>query len=744
MSFGIKNAGATYQRLVTKMFKDQLSKTMEVYIDDMLVKSAKKEDHIDHLKEAFEILRKYGMKLNPGKCAFGVASRKFLGFLVSQRGIQVNPDQIKAIDAIPEVLTSKKREQKLTGRIAALSRFISRSSARCHKFFNVLRKDHGLQWNEECIDALKKLKAYLSSPPLLVKANPGECLLVYLAVSEIAVSAVLVSEDKGTQSPIYYISKTLIDAETRYPHLEKLALALVVAACKLRPYFQCHPIKVITTFPLRGVLHKPELSGRLAKWEIELSEHDITYQPQTAIKSQVLADFVADFSAEILPEAEQEALRASACLKLALQYGARRLILHCDSQLVVNQVTGTFQIKEQRLQKYQSEIHKLLREFEECHLDQIPRAQNIEADGLAKLAAAIKNINKENVVTLLHSVIDHVEDGTLPQDKKEAKKLRTQAARYSLIDHNLYKKTFGGPLAKCLGPHQTRQVLEEVHEGHCGAHTGNRPLVRCLIRAGYYRPTMKKEVADYVRRCEHYDNGSQFVGKKTIEFFEKWHIKRILSTQYHPAANGQAESSNKVVLNILKKKLEEAKGLWPELLPGVLWAYRTAPKSSTGETLYSLVYGTEAVIPVEVGEPSLRYSHISGAVNDESRLQDLDMVEERRDMAHIRTIAQKQQVERYYNKKAKVRSLKVGDYVLKAKTLASKDPNEGKLGTNWDGPYKITATANKGAFQLEIMEGKPLQNNWNVAHHKNLHYMNGSRSPLYKQKSPLYERKLIH
>ncbi|XP_019256434.1 PREDICTED: uncharacterized protein LOC109234841 [Nicotiana attenuata] len=102
--FGLKNVGATYQRLVTKMFNDQLDKT----VDDMLVKSKRKEDHIDHLKEAFDILRRYGMKLNLKKCAFGVTSGKFLGFLVSQRGIEVNPDQIIAIEGIPENLTSKK------------------------------------------------------------------------------------------------------------------------------------------------------------------------------------------------------------------------------------------------------------------------------------------------------------------------------------------------------------------------------------------------------------------------------------------------------------------------------------------------------------------------------------------------------------------------------------------------------------------------------------------------------------
>ncbi|XP_075099305.1 uncharacterized protein LOC142176129 [Nicotiana tabacum] len=127
------------------------------------------------------------------------------------------------------------------------------------------------------------------------------------------------------------------------------------------------------------------------------------------------------------------------------------------------------------------------------------------------------------------------------------------------------------------------------------------------------------------------------------EFFKKWHIKRILSTPYHPVGNGQVESSNNTILNILKKKLEDAKGLWTELLPEVLWAYHTTPKTSTGETPYSLVYDIVAIIPIEVGDPSLRYSNESGSSNDESRLQDLDEVEEQRDMEYIRMVAQKQQ-----------------------------------------------------------------------------------------------------
>lgn len=107
-----------------------------------------------------------------------------------------------------------------------------------------------------------------------------------------------------------------------------------------------------------------------------------------------------------------------------------------------------------------------------------------------------------------------------------------------------------------------------------------------------------------------------------IEFFEKWHIKRILSMTYHPADNGQTQSSDKEILNMLKKKLNDAKGLWHELLLEVLWAYSTTTKISTGETPYSLVYGTNAAIPIEVREPTFRYSNKSGPINDECRLQD--------------------------------------------------------------------------------------------------------------------------
>ncbi|CAL2262907.1 unnamed protein product [Prunus armeniaca] len=175
MPFGLKNAGATYQRLVNKIFKEQIGKTMEVYVDDMLVKAPERVDHIENLAEAFSILRKYNMKLNPSKCTFGVSSGRFLGYLVTQRGIKAHPNQIKAILNMKSPATTKEI-QSLTGRAATLNRFLSRSTDKCRPFFKALKKGHKDKWDDECEVAFQNLKTYLTSPPLLSKPIPGEDL----------------------------------------------------------------------------------------------------------------------------------------------------------------------------------------------------------------------------------------------------------------------------------------------------------------------------------------------------------------------------------------------------------------------------------------------------------------------------------------------------------------------------------------------------------------------------------------
>ena len=203
MPFGLKNAGATYQRLVNQMFKKQIGRNVEVYVDDMLIKSKEEEDHLDDLKEMFNMLRQYSMKLNPSKCVFGVSSGKFLRFMVSQRGIKANPEKVKAILEMssPRMV---KEVQSLTGRIAALNRCVSKATDKCLPFFKTLKKV--FSWTEECETTFQELKHYLSNPPLLSSSKEGEDLFLYLAMSVTTVSAALIREEDRLQLLVYYVS----------------------------------------------------------------------------------------------------------------------------------------------------------------------------------------------------------------------------------------------------------------------------------------------------------------------------------------------------------------------------------------------------------------------------------------------------------------------------------------------------------------------------------------------------------
>ena len=192
MPFGLKNAGATYQRLVNHMFCPQIGRNVEVYVEDMLVKSLDKGKHLDNLQETFDTLRWYNMKLNPSKCAFGVALGKFLEFMVSHRGIEANLEKIKAILDMKSPQNIKE-VQSLTGRVTALNRFVSKATDKCLPFFRVLKK--AFEWTEECQKAFQDLKMYLIAAPLLSPSVMGEELFLYLAVTPHAVSSALIREE---------------------------------------------------------------------------------------------------------------------------------------------------------------------------------------------------------------------------------------------------------------------------------------------------------------------------------------------------------------------------------------------------------------------------------------------------------------------------------------------------------------------------------------------------------------------
>ncbi|RDX73710.1 Retrovirus-related Pol polyprotein from transposon 17.6, partial [Mucuna pruriens] len=292
MPFGLKNVGATYQRAMVTLFHDMMLKEVEVYVDDMIAKSRTPDQHVDDLRKLFERLQKYKLRLNPAKCTFGVKTGKLLGFIVNERGIEVDLDKVKAIRNTPTPKTETE-VQRFLGRVNYIAKFISQLTTTCSPIFKLLRKNQKMEWNKECQEAFEKVKQYLETPPILVLVVPRKPLILYLTVLEESMGCVLGQLDasRKKEQAIYYLNKKFINCEQRYSTLERTYYALVWATKRLRQYMLAHTTWLIDkTDPLKYIFQKPTLTGRIAHWQMALSEYDIVYTNQKAIKGSALAE----------------------------------------------------------------------------------------------------------------------------------------------------------------------------------------------------------------------------------------------------------------------------------------------------------------------------------------------------------------------------------------------------------------------------------------------------------------------
>ncbi|KAK1626862.1 hypothetical protein QYE76_001177 [Lolium multiflorum] len=271
--------GATYQRTMQRCLKDQIGRNVHAYVDDIAVMTRKGSDLISDLTETFENLRRYKMMLNPLKCVFGVPAGKLFGFIVSYRGIEVNPEKIKAILCIKRP-TRLKDVQRLTGCVAAISRFVSRLGEKALPLYKLLKKTDKFVWDDAADAALHGLKEIFTSLPILAAPEESEPMLLYLAASNRVISLVIVVErteedhEYRVQRPVYYISEVLTEYKQRYPHFQKLAYGVLLGSRKLRHYFQEHPVTVVSKAPLSTILNNADATGRTTKWGIELSAFD--------------------------------------------------------------------------------------------------------------------------------------------------------------------------------------------------------------------------------------------------------------------------------------------------------------------------------------------------------------------------------------------------------------------------------------------------------------------------------------
>ncbi|KAJ9535840.1 hypothetical protein OSB04_un001005 [Centaurea solstitialis] len=514
--------------------------------------------------------------------------------------------------------------------------------------------NQGFDWTEAHEKALQDLKQYMVSLPLLTKPVEGESLQLYLAVSHNAVSAVLVREDDQQQRLIYYVSKSFLDAETRYTSMT--------------------------------VLRKPELKGRLAKWSIYLSGFDLEYKPKTAIKSQALADFIAEFILGTKPPSHDEVNNVTI-------QDNKPWILHVDGSsnvrgsglgVVLKSSHGgnmVYSIRcEFKTTNNEAEYEALIAGLDIAHnlgarhLHSIPIIHLTTPTIKAKEEVQMN----EEVYNWSLDIWNHLKHDQLPDDKMEARKTRSKASRFTIFEDRLYRRSTFGLILRCItSKEQMNQILQEMHDEECGNHSGGRSLANRISRQGTShlpseplhsvlipRPFTQwgmdivrdKEVISFIQTNIIYrfgvpseimcDNGSQFISEKTCKFCDERLIKLITSTPRYPQSNGLAESSNKILIN----------------------------------SIYAL--------------------------------------EELRDKAFQKMASQKAMIERYFNKKVKAKVFQVGNYVLRHVFQNTQELNAGKLSIKWEGPYRISKVIGNGAYKLTTMESKEIPRSWNANHLK--------------------------
>uniref|UniRef100_A0A2N9FEE8 Uncharacterized protein n=1 Tax=Fagus sylvatica TaxID=28930 RepID=A0A2N9FEE8_FAGSY len=708
MPFGLKNAGATYQRAMVTLFHDMIHHEIEVYVDDMIAKSRTAQDHLTDLRKLFQRLKKYQLRLNPNKCAFGVTSGKLLGFIVSGRGIEIDPAKVQAIRSMPAPKTEKEIRSFL-GRINLCS------SLHCTAYCNLRASVQVVE--KRCED--KDVPSFL-----------------YLTVQEASMGCMLGQQDETgkKEQAIYYLSKKFTEPETRYLLVEKTCCALGLGLQEAETvHALLHHLVGIPDGPDQNSQTKDVMTvdeDNQGRWKLYFDG------AANAVGSGIGAVLVSPkgqqtpIAVKLGFDCTNNMTEYEACivgLQAALEFGAYELEVFGDSLLIVSQTNGEWQARDPKLIPYQRYISRLVPKFKYVTFTYTPRAHNHFADALATLASLIKLVEGDDVRPL------RIETRDIPaycvcieecmnveaEIDEQALVLRYQALhprqRRDCIRHvqtchkcQMYQNSKNAPpqyLHTMASPWPfSAWGMDVIGAITPKASNGHEFILVAIdyftkwVEACSFKNVTQVAVTRFVKNniiCRYgmpemliTDNASNLNNRMMDQLCQQFKIQHHNSAPYRPKMNGAVEAANKNVKKILSKMTETYKD-WHEHLPYALCAYRTSVRTSVGATPYSLVYGMEAVLPVEVEIPSLR-------ILSQTQLEEAEWAP---------SPLYQRRIERAYNKKARPRTFQPGDLVLKKRNMALSDPR-GKFAPSYEGPYVVKKAFSGGAIILADMDGE--------------------------------------
>nr|CAE01580.2 OSJNBa0068L06.6 [Oryza sativa Japonica Group]CAE75990.1 B1160F02.21 [Oryza sativa Japonica Group] len=598
------------------------------------------------------------MKLNPEKCIFGVPSGKFLGFMVSHRGIQANLEKINAILNMKPP-SSQKDVQKLTGCMAALSQFVSRLGERGMPFFKLLKKTDNFQWGPEAQKAFEDFKKFLTTPPVLASPHPQEPLLLYVSATSQVVSTVLVveREEEGhiqkVQRPIYFVSEVLADSKTRYPQevrkledkFDGLELTHVLrynneAADRLVNFGskrEAAPPDVFVEHLYEPTVPREEINEATDARDVSM------------IEANWRESFIRFLTKQELPQDKDEANRISR--------RSRHYVVH-ETELYKKSPSGILQrcVSLEEGRQLLKDIHS----------------------GICGNHAAARTIVGKAYWQELQ---------TIP--------LSWPFAVWGLDMVGLFKKAVGGYTHLFVAVDKFSKWIEA------------KPVIIITVdkaRDFFINIVHRFGVPNRIIT----DNGTQFTSGVFKDFFQDFGIKICYASVAHPMSNGQVERANGIVLQGIKAqvfdRLHPYAGKWVEQLPFVLWSLRTTPSRAMGQSPFFLVYGAEVMLPSEVEFESLQFRNFSEERYEEDQIDDHNWLEKAREAALIQSARYLQGLRHYHNRNVRSRAFLVGDLVLR------------KIQTTRKGPFIVSEVTQPGSYRLKREDGTHIDNSWNIEH----------------------------
>lgn len=714
MPFGLRNAPHTYCRYVQKVFARGIGKSVETYLDDAAVYSEDFSGHLNALRSALQAAAEGSMRVNPRKCHFGYRGVEFLGHWVDGKGCSVMHDKVCRLNSWPP-LKDVKDVRAFLGLCGYYRRFVAGYARLSEPLVRLTRKASEWVWGDEQEDAFKTLKGRLTTAPILQTPNYDTPWIVDCDASNTAVGAVLSQEDgDNAEHPVYFYSRLLTQAERNYSTTDRECLAVVAAAKKFRVYILGMPVKIRTDHTaVRQVLNRPDATGRYARWVCVLSEFDftLTYRP-----------------------------------------GPR----HGNADGL-------------------SRMH-----------GPDPKAEDEPIDDEPRHFALMVRVQGDPWYS---DVLEYLTSGSAPgETSKERYRVRNKAKRYTVKEGELMRLDCDGELKTCIRQDEVANTLQHFHDSEFGGHWGRDVTIETLRRTMYW-PTMYRDVAEHVKKCQtcqswrrsdakgvysphdavqpfellfmdwvtnlpttsrgnrclvtctdaltkwtdaraaphasaaetarfftdcviaRYgvpiavatDNGSHFAGAFD-EYLARIGVRHIHGTPYHPQSTGQAEKTNGLVVDRIRRFATTGGGEWDEYVQASVLAVNSRRSARMKLSPLEALTGVRprnpaeiAVLRTDLENVEQRYCRASDESCVAKRLRILGAMQ---DEVSRLTREVNARLKEKYDHRAKRYGIRVGDNVMVARRETR--IKHSKLKPRWKGPGIVTWVGEQGAYAVRI------------------------------------------